>query len=47
MEGALRQASKCPGGRFFPGDRLDPGSCHGDLSVQVCAQHPDAILHVV
>ncbi|ATY99786.1 MULTISPECIES: Dyp-type peroxidase [Streptomyces] len=31
----------------FPGDRLDPGRCHGDLSVQVCAQHPDAVLHVV
>ncbi|MCI3221096.1 Dyp-type peroxidase [Streptomyces sp. NP-1717] len=31
----------------FRGDRLDPGSCHGDLSVQVCAQHPDAVLHVV
>ncbi|MGW0645719.1 Dyp-type peroxidase [Streptomyces badius] len=31
----------------FPGDRLAPGGCHGDLSVQVCAQHPDAVLHVV
>ncbi|MEI7032274.1 Dyp-type peroxidase [Streptomyces pratensis] len=31
----------------FPGDRLDGKSCHGDLSVQVCAQHPDAVLHVV
>ncbi len=31
----------------FPGDRLDPGNCHGDLSVQICAQHPDAVLHVV
>ncbi|WP_098011402.1 Dyp-type peroxidase [Streptomyces sp. sk226] len=31
----------------FPGDRLDAGWCHGDLSVQVCAQHPDAVLHVV
>ncbi len=31
----------------FPGDRLDAGRCHGDLSVQVCAQHPDAVLHVV
>ncbi|MDX2404592.1 Dyp-type peroxidase domain-containing protein [Streptomyces microflavus] len=29
----------------FPGDRLDPGSCHGDLSVQVSAQHPDAVPH--
>lgn len=31
----------------FPGDRLDPASSHGDLSVQVCAQNPDAVLHVV
>ncbi|MBK3532606.1 Dyp-type peroxidase [Streptomyces sp. MBT67] len=31
----------------FPGDRLEPEACHGDLSVQVCAQHPDAVLHVV
>ncbi|MEU4923373.1 Dyp-type peroxidase [Streptomyces parvus] len=31
----------------FPGDRLEPDGCHGDLSVQVCAQHPDAVLHVV
>ncbi|MFJ5044309.1 Dyp-type peroxidase [Streptomyces sp. NPDC088719] len=31
----------------FPGDRLDPGHCHGDLSLQICAQHPDAVLHVV
>ncbi|MFD3739799.1 Dyp-type peroxidase [Streptomyces sp. NPDC058629] len=31
----------------FPGDRLEPGSCHGDLSVQVCAENPDAVLHVV
>ncbi|MEU0098694.1 Dyp-type peroxidase [Streptomyces sp. NPDC006267] len=31
----------------FPGDRLESASCHGDLSVQICAQHPDAVLHVV
>ncbi|MFJ9624388.1 Dyp-type peroxidase [Streptomyces sp. NPDC101181] len=31
----------------FPGDRLEADSCHGDLSVQVCAEHPDAVLHVV
>lgn len=31
----------------FPGDDLDPGSCHGDLSVQVCAEHPDAVLEVM
>ncbi|MFF3030915.1 Dyp-type peroxidase [Streptomyces rubiginosohelvolus] len=31
----------------FSGDRLNPEHCHGDLSVQICAQHPDAVLHVV
>ncbi|MFJ1797342.1 Dyp-type peroxidase [Streptomyces sp. NPDC088180] len=31
----------------FPGDRLDPEHSHGDLSLQICAQHPDAVLHVV
>ncbi|MER6052761.1 Dyp-type peroxidase [Streptomyces sp. NPDC001793] len=31
----------------FPDDRLDPARCHGDLSVQVCAEHPDAIVHVL
>ncbi|KUL35035.1 peroxidase [Streptomyces sp. NRRL F-4489] len=31
----------------FPDDRLEPARCHGDLSVQVCAEHPDAIVHVL
>ncbi|MFF4603362.1 Dyp-type peroxidase [Streptomyces sp. NPDC001339] len=31
----------------FPNDRLVPARCHGDLSVQVCAEHPDAIVHVL
>lgn len=31
----------------FRDDRLDEASCHGDLSVQICAQHPDAVLHVI
>ncbi|MFE7302158.1 Dyp-type peroxidase [Streptomyces sp. NPDC057579] len=31
----------------FPDDRLEPARCHGDLSLQVCAEHPDAIVHVL
>ncbi|MEX2972088.1 iron uptake transporter deferrochelatase/peroxidase subunit [Streptomyces sp. C184] len=31
----------------FPDDRLEPPRCHGDLSLQICAQHPDAIVHVL
>ncbi|MFJ4970740.1 Dyp-type peroxidase [Streptomyces sp. NPDC088755] len=31
----------------FRGDRLEERTCHGDLSVQVCADHPDAVLHVI
>lgn len=31
----------------FRGDELEMRSCHSDLSVQVCAEHPDAVLHVV
>lgn len=31
----------------FQDDELDEAACHGDLSVQICAQHPDAVLHVI
>ncbi|MCX2967285.1 MULTISPECIES: Dyp-type peroxidase [Streptomyces] len=31
----------------FPDDALDPKRCHGDLSLQVCARHPDAVVHVL
>ncbi|MER6046269.1 Dyp-type peroxidase [Streptomyces sp. NPDC001793] len=31
----------------FPDDRLDPARCHGDLSLQICAEHPDAVVHVL
>lgn len=31
----------------FRGDALNPSACHGDVSVQVCAAHPDAVLHVI
>ncbi len=31
----------------FPDDDLDPDWCHGDLSVQLCADAPDTVLHAL
>ncbi|MFF7521605.1 iron uptake transporter deferrochelatase/peroxidase subunit [Streptomyces pseudovenezuelae] len=31
----------------FPDDNLDPVWCHGDLSVQLCADHTDTVLHAL
>lgn len=31
----------------FPDDDLDPAWCHGDLSVQLCADAPDTVLHAL
>jgi deferrochelatase/peroxidase EfeB len=31
----------------FPDDDLDPARCHGDLILQVCSPHADAVVHAV
>ena len=33
--------------RVFPNDALEPAWLHGDLLVQLCANHPDAIHHAI
>jgi deferrochelatase/peroxidase EfeB len=31
----------------FPGDALDPGWCHGDLMLQICADNADTVHHAL
>ena len=31
----------------FPVDQLDPKICHGDVLVQICAQHRDTVVHAL
>ena len=36
-----------PDALTFPVDQLDPNITHGDLLVQICAQHRDTVVHTV
>ncbi|GIH14191.1 iron uptake transporter deferrochelatase/peroxidase subunit [Rugosimonospora africana] len=44
-------ASRKPAGltsmQTFPNDHLDPAQCHGDVSLQLCAENPDTVLHAL
>lgn len=44
---ASRKPLKLTAMRTFPNDSLDPAWLHGDLLVQLCANHPDTIHHTI
>jgi deferrochelatase/peroxidase EfeB len=44
---AARKPSKLTPMRAFPDDSPDPAWLHGDLLVQLCANHPDTIHHAI
>jgi deferrochelatase/peroxidase EfeB len=44
---AARKPSKLAAMRAFPDDSPDPAWLHGDLLLQLCANHPDTVHHAI
>ncbi|MFG2043805.1 iron uptake transporter deferrochelatase/peroxidase subunit [Dactylosporangium sp. NPDC048998] len=44
---AARRPARLATMPVFPNDALEPGRCHGDLMLQICADNPDTVHHAL
>lgn len=44
---ASKRPAKLTAMQSFPNDNLDPAQCGGDLSIQICAEDSDTVLHAL